>query len=249
MGVERRRALGMADPSPVHYLPIASTFVAGGFAWAVLRRYVERGGLHLLWWGIGLVMFGIGTAMESYVTLFGWEAAAFRAWYVAGALMGGAPLAQGTAYLLLKRQTAHIFAGALVAFVLVAATFVVLSPIDMALVQEHRLSGKVMAWSWARLFSPFVNTYALVFLVGGAIVSALRFRRAGHRDRFYANALIAAGGLLPGIGGAMTRFGNTEALYVTELLGLLLIYAGYRFSTRAPPPTVGAPDADATPAR
>ena len=46
------------------------------------------------------------------------------------------------------------------------------------------LSGRVLEWSWVRLFSPFVNTYALVFLVGGAIVSAVKFRRdptLGHR--------------------------------------------------------------------
>ena len=43
--------------------------------------------------------------------------------------------------------------------------------------------------------------------------------------------LIAIGALLPGIGGPFTRFGHTEVLYVTELIGLLFIYAGFRFNT------------------
>jgi hypothetical protein len=35
------------------------------------------------------------------------------------------------------------------------------------------------------------------------------------------------GGLLPGFGGSFTKFGYVEVLYVTELLGNLLIYFGY----------------------
>ena len=41
------------------------------------------------------------------------------------------------------------------------------------------------------------------------------------------NTLIAIGALLPGIGGAFTRAGYVEVLYVTELVGLVLIWAGY----------------------
>ena len=82
-----------------------------------------------------------------------------------------------------------------------------------------------------RLFSPFINTYALIFLVGGAALSAWRYsRRRETRHRFVGNVLIAVGALLPGIGGAFTRFGHTEVLYVTELVGLSLVYIGYRFN-------------------
>ena len=42
--------------------------------------------------------------------------------------------------------------------------------------------------------------------------------------------VIAIGAILPGIGGTATRMGYTEVLYVTELIGLLLIWTGYRIS-------------------
>jgi len=59
----------------------------------------------------------------------------------------------------------------------------------------------------------------------------LRFRRRVEtRHRYIGNVLIAVGALLPGIGGAFTRAGYTEVLYVTELLGLAFIYAGYRLN-------------------
>ena len=43
----------------------------------------------------------------------------------------------------------------------------------------------------------------------------------------WGNVLIAIGAILPGIGGSFTRFGYTEVLYVTELIGSDTIFTGY----------------------
>jgi hypothetical protein len=153
----------------IYWIPLATTVVAAFFATIVLRRWRARGGTHLLWWGIGLVTYGLGTLTESFTTVFGWNESVFRAWYITGALCGGAPLAQGTVYLLLKRRTAHVLSILLVAAIAIGALFVVLSPIDRTLVEAHRLSGRVLAWREVRLVSPFINTYAVIFLIGGAI--------------------------------------------------------------------------------
>ncbi len=222
--------------TPIHFIPIATTVIAFAFAWVILKRYrVRRTGPHLMWWAAGVFIYGIGTLTESLVTLFGWSEGLFRSWYISGALLGGAPLAQGTVYLLLARRTAHRLTLLLVPFVFVAAMFVILTPIDYTLVETHRLTGSVMRWWWVRLFSPFVNTYALVFLVGGAALSAYRYSKS--RDtyhRFIGNTFIAVGALLPGIGGAATRMGHTEVLYVMELIGIALIWIGYKWNIRAP---------------
>jgi hypothetical protein len=37
----------------------------------------------------------------------GWSPVVFRTWYVAGAFLGGYPLAQGSIYLLMSRRFAH----------------------------------------------------------------------------------------------------------------------------------------------
>lgn len=219
---------------PVHFIPILTTFVALAFAAAVLGRWRERrSGPHLLWWAAGLIIWAVGTGTEAAVTLFGWREGVFRAWYISGALLGGAPLAQGTVYLLLPRATANRLAIVLVTVVAVAATCVLFSPIAVAAVEPHRLTGQVLAWRWVRLFSPFINLYAVTFLVGGAILSAVRYRRSSEtHHRVVGNVLIAVGAILPGIGGTATRFGYTEVLYVTELVGLVLIWLGYRWNVR-----------------
>jgi len=217
----------------VHYVPIATSILALAFAVVLSRRYRERSGTHLAWWCAGMVVYAAGTITESLTTLFGWSEPVFKAWYISGALLGGAPLAQGTAYLLLSRRTATRLALGVGALVLVAAIAVVLSPIRFELVEPHRLSGRVFGWPWVRRFSPFINLYAVILLVGGAILSAWRYRhRREVRHRFLGNVAIAIGGILPGIGGAFTRFGHVEVLYVTELIGLLVIWVGYRLNTR-----------------
>jgi len=216
----------------VHYIPIATSVFATWFGFVLMRRYRERGGLHHLWWAIGAFAYAAGTITESITTIFGWHEPVFRAWYISGALLGGFPLAQGTVYLLFDRKKADRMTAAVLAVVVIASVFVLLTPIDYARVEPHRLSGSVMEWSWVRAFSPFINLYAVTFLIGGAVYSALKFRKVpGMRNRTIGNWFIAIGALLPGIGGTFTRLGHVEVLYVTELLGILLIYVGFRFAT------------------
>lgn len=216
----------------VYYLPIVTTVVSAVFTLLIFQRWRERGRPgHLFWWGLGVAVFGIGTFFEGFTALFGWHAAVFRGWYITGALLGGAPPAQGTVFLLLPRRTARWLAAALVCYVAIAAVFVLLTPLDASLTDDHKLAGDVIEWTWVRAFSPLVNTYAFVFLVGGAVASWARYRREGNVRRSWANAFIAVGAVLPGIGGSFTRAGFTEVLYVTEFIGLLLIFAGYRLST------------------
>jgi len=230
-------------PSFVHYIPIATTLLAASFAPVVFRRWQDRRPApHLWWWSVGIAVYGLGTLTEASTTLFGWQEPVFRAWYISGALLGGWPLAQGTVYLMFSRRTAHWMAAAVGAVVIAGATVVLLSPIDYSLVEPHRLTGRVMEWREARLFSPFINTYAAIFLIGGAVLSAWRYRRdRASRHRFVGNCFIAVGALLPGIGGTATRMGYTEVLYVMELIGLILIWTGYRYNVRPSEGVAAAP--------
>ncbi len=212
------------------HLPILTTFFAAFFASQLFIRYRQRGGgPHLLWWGIGMVTYGIGTFTEAFTTLAGWNPFVFRCWYVAGAFLGGYPLAQGSIYLLMNRSFANWSARIVSGLIVIGGILVFLTPLDVSLAETHRLSGQVIVWSRIRLMTPFINIYSVVFLAGGAALSAWRyFHKPATRNRYLGNILIAVGAILPAIGGTATRYGYVEALYVTELAGLLLIFAGYR---------------------
>ena len=216
------------------YLPILSTVISAAFAWVILARYRLKPQSHqLLWWGIGIITYGAGTLIESLVTLLGWQVALFKAWYIAGALLGGAPLAIGTIYLLFGRRAGHIAVVLLLAAVSLTSIFVILSPVRMELVDPKMLSSKVLAWQSIRRVSPFINSLAALFLIGGAIYSAIRFFSSPEsRPVSIGNIFIAAGALLPGIGGMGSRMGHTELLYLGEFIGVILIWIGYRYCLR-----------------
>jgi len=234
----------IAAANPLSYLPIATSVAAFVFA-AALYAHLRRsppGTRYLMWWTIGVFLFGAGAGTEALTTLFGWHEPLFRAWYITGAILGAAPLAQGTAYLMLKRSTADRLTMYLVYFAALAATFVVLTPINMSIVDLERLEADVIEWTWVRAFSPVLNTYALVMLGGGAALSARRYRKRGdgNVNRVWGNTSIAIGTVVVGIGGGFARAGVVEVLYVAEIVGLTLIWWGYRIITRDSQPSIHA---------
>jgi hypothetical protein len=218
----------------IDYIPILTTVVAIIFFWQIYHHYRSKPyAKYLLWWTIGVATYGLGTLSESINTLYGWSDMNTRLWYIVGALLGGWPLAQGTVYLLMKRKIADILTVVFLIIIAIASVSIFLTPIDLPVDFDGRLTGKVFTWQWVRLFSPFINIYAFIFLFGGAIYSAFKYVKLGRdHPRFLGNIFISIGALLPGIGGSFTRMGYVEVLFVTELIGLLCIYYGYMIIRR-----------------
>jgi hypothetical protein len=214
----------------IHYIPIATTLFSIYFLVILYTHWQQKKeAMHIFWWMLGVLFYGAGTVTESINTLAGFSVANFKAWYILGALLGGAPLAQGTVYLLSKRKTANILSVILITIVLGAAVLVILSPVHPELIENNRMTGKILEWKFVRFITPFINLYAFTFLVGGAIYSAIKYAKDKQfRNRFLGNICIAIGGLLPGIGGSFTKFGFIEVLYVTEFIGILFIFIGYQ---------------------
>lgn len=228
---------GPADLIWMHYVPIGTTIIAAVFAAHMFRRWSRRRTTHVLWWAVGVTTYGAGTLLESLVTLLGNSIFLTKAWYIVGAVLGGYPLAQGSIYLLNTRRFANWATAISLPVVVVTSILVAISPVHAELLQPYRPSGAILAWRWVRLLTPFINTYAVVFLIGGAIVSSWRYYRTGSfANRTVGNALIAIGALLPGIGGSFAKAGLVEALYIGEFLGLLFILAGDRVCAMQPRP-------------
>lgn len=217
----------------VHYIPILTTILSALFAGSLYRRWLVRRSPHLWWWAFGIVTYGLGTFIESSITLFGNSIWLTKTWYVAGALLGGYPLAQGSLYLSWPRSFANRLTAVSLTFVIVASVLVLLSPVNLAALEPTRPSGAILAWTWVRLLTPFVNLYAVFFLIGGAIRSAWRhYYERGHSYRAAGNALIALGAIMPGIGGSFAKAGVVEALYIGECIGLIVIWLGDRVCSK-----------------
>lgn len=218
---------------PVHYLPILTTLFSIFFLTQIGGRYLSRHGTHLLWWAIGVFTYGLGTLFEAIITLHGNTVVLNKLWYVAGAILGGYPLAQGSVYLHLKKRNANILTAISLPFIIVSSIFVFLSPVNTSLLDAFRPSGASLEWQWVRLLTPFINTYSAIFLIGSACYSAIRLSRIENgKNRAIGNTMITIGALLPGIGGAMAKAGMVEALYIGEFIGIILIWLGYRWCLR-----------------
>src|SRR6202008_2159009 len=140
----------------VSYIPVLTTLFSLFFLSRILPHYLAKRSPYLLWWALGVLPFGMGTLTESINAIFGWSEWNTKVWYIVGALPGGAPLAPGPLYLLMKKRLCDISAVGCSTFIVVAAICVVSSPVEVPAGFDYRLTGRVFAWQWVRGFSPLL---------------------------------------------------------------------------------------------
>lgn len=212
-------------------LSLPTTIVAVACAIDLIRR-AGRGRPQVAWWAMGALVYGTGTAAAWVVDRYGWSPAAFRVWYVAGAVLGGAVLALGTVHLVHRPSVARQVVQSVATIAAGAAIAVTMAPVRP--LPDGALGGASIGWVWVRALTPPLNVFAVVYLVGGALRSAVRYARRGEgtRPRVLGNVLIALGGITPALGGLASRLGGEGALPPTLLAGVVMIWAGARLAAR-----------------
>jgi hypothetical protein len=226
----------------MHYLPFLSTIVTFAFAGAVIRRYAVKHGPHLLVWGIGLVLFGIGTLSE-VILAFTFSGLVLKLWYLSGAMLTAAWLGQGTIHLLVRRRGFALTMTAVLAAVSLLAVALVLSAPLTSAASAYKLSMAISSQYKDILtrggltiaLTIILNIYGTLALVGGAIYSAIIFwRKHILLNRMIGNILIAVGALAPAMAGSFVRMGLVDGLYLSELLGVVLMFIGFIQATTVP---------------
>jgi hypothetical protein len=214
-------------------LPLVTFILSFIFAFFIFRRFIVRRGNHLLLWGTGMLLYGIGGLCEAYYGFFGWSDLIYRLWYLCGAVLVAAWLGQGTVYLLAKKSLAHVLMVILALGSIYAIFRVFTAQLEPGLlivgeIGNIILSGSAIVTPGVRLLTPFFNSYGTVTLVGGALWSAWVFwRQRILLHRAIGNTLIATGALFPAIGGTFSRLGYSSALYALEMLGALFMFIGF----------------------
>ncbi len=212
-------------------LPVAAALVALLFAFLLLRSFRARPAGQKALWACGFALFAVAIACEAAAQRAGWSAALFRAYYLAGGCLTVALLGAGSAWLLLPRHR-RLLVGVLAAGALSATVTVLLAPVDThALVAtasgrppaNHALGGYAYLWAIA------LNSLGTLFLVGGSLWSIVR------RQRVAQNIWIAAGALAVAGATGMSRAGNYSLVYLGELVGIALMFAGFTLIGRKPP--------------
>jgi hypothetical protein len=225
----------------MNFLPYLSTFVTFAFTIAVFNRYRQRGGMHLLLWAVGLLLYGIGTMCEVILGLT-FSVSALKIWYLTGAMLTAAWLGMGTVHLLIRKgNTAMILTWLLLGVSILAFILVMLAPVTSTAFDVSRPVSEQYKEIFSRssltiLLTILLNIYGTITLVGGAIYSAYLFwRKKILVNRMFGNILIAIGALSPAMGGSLLRAGLTDILYLSELIGAILMFIGFLMATSAAP--------------
>lgn len=227
-------------------LPILSTAITFVFALAVLNRYRHKRGTYLLLWGIGLVLYGLGTGSEVILSRT-YSEVVLKLWYLTGAMLTAAWLGQGTIHLLVrKRGIALTLTVVLTIVSVISAILVFTAPVtaaaasyDTTLPASEQYKEILVRSGWVTMLTIVLNIYGTIALVGGALYSAFLFwRKQVLFDRMIGNILIAAGALMPAMAGTFVKAGLADWLYLSELLGAALMYIGFLRATAGKP--VGA---------
>ena len=248
-------------------LSLITAVVTGIFTVLVLRRWWFGRRKYMLAWGIGLFLYFLGTLSQVMLAVT-WSPLFFALWYWSGALMVAPWLGQGTAYLLIRSgNTARNIQMALILVAVMTLPWTLFltemnasawepgvditliyrdfTEADGTVIREGIMSGS--ARGTVRFFSPIMNVWGTLLLVGGAIYSARAFRRKQiMRNRMIGNWLIAVGGLFPAFTGALIRLGDPSYKYFGEMAGAILIFIGFLYATsrESTPTKVKEPSAE-----
>ncbi len=226
--------------TPAQLISILGVLITGAFAIQVLNRWRLRRKAHLLAWGLGLAFYCLGM-LSQVILSFGWDATVFRLWYWSGALVVAPWLGQGTVFLLVRKgQRARNLALLLAAMTVLGLVWLILTPLDASAYNAGSdvtlVFKQVMPPGGVRILAPILNIWGTLTLVGGAIYSALLFKRkAILQHRMVGNIFIAIGGTIPAFGGTLVVMGYPEFKYLAELLGAIIIFVGYWMATSTAP--------------
>jgi hypothetical protein len=236
-------------PAVIHsLLPIAAALVSILFALLLAASFRRRPAGQKGLWAIGFLLFAIATTTEAIAQRTGWTPMLFHTYYLAGGVLTVAYLGAGSAWLLLSVRARDVLLGALALATVAAAVTVALAPVDpAALVQtasgrpppNGALEGHAFLWALA------LNTFGSVFLIGGSGYSIVRGRRVRT------NVWIGTGAIVVALATGLSRAGDYSFVYAGEVLGIALMFAGFRLVggqsaparrnyAPASPPAVGA---------
>jgi hypothetical protein len=196
-------------------LAFAAALVALRLAGRVTGRWRARRAPELLAWGAALFAYALAAAALAWGAAHGWDARAFRLYYLFGGLLT-APLLGAGSLLIWRRRwagpVALVYAGLAVGIAIAVPVHGAFSGSDIPAAQDH------LSFVPARLVAVAANTLGTAAVV---LVAAATFRR-----RPLGNALIVLGVAIAAAGTALAGLG-VAGTATFALAAVLALYAGF----------------------
>lgn len=224
----------------MNLISLLSTLISFAFTAAVFQRYLVRKGPPLLMWSIGLLLYGLGTLSEVLLSL-SFNPFVLKLWYLTGAMLTAAWLGMGTIHLLVRRgRVAWGITAVLGLISLASLALVFAAPLTASaggyqtpLAVSAQYKDILVRSGAMTALTIILNIFGTLGMVGGAIYSAYLFwRKQVMLNRVLGNVLIAAGALMPAMAGSFVKAGLADILYISELIGAILMFLGFLLSTQ-----------------
>jgi len=166
-----------------------------------------------------------------------WPQAAFRVFYLSGAIATVPLLAVGSAFLVLGPERGRRLAEFAVPLLLMATLVTLTAPLVADLPEEGIPAGSQLFSEISEVGPTGPRLWALVgnilgsgLLVSLAVLSITRNWRR-HRRRVFANLLVVGGTLAPATGGSLVALGEVTGFALSLLVGAVALWAGYRVAS------------------
>ena len=196
-------------------LAFAAALIALRLAGRVAQRWRTRRAPELLAWSAALFAYAVAAAALAWGAAHGWDARAFRVYYLFGGLLT-APLLGAGSLLVWRRRwagpVALVYAGLAVGIALAVPLHGTFAGDAIPAAQDH------LEFVPVRLVAVLANSLGTAAVV---VVAAATFRR-----RPLGNALIVAGVALAAVGSALAGLGAAETAGFA-VAAVLVLYAGF----------------------
>ncbi len=218
---------------PVAALGAAATIVSTAFALCTLDRFLARRKVHELAWTQSLVMFTLASGAYWWSAAAGWSAWSFRIFYLFGAILNVPYLAAGTVALLAGPIAGRRVLSTLHLVAAFCAGAVLLAPLRAPIAHTGLPSGRTIFGPGPRIMAAVGSGLGATVVLVGAVASVWSLLRGRRSARLAAtNAMIAAGTLVLGIGGAAyTGADAMVAFGVFLTIGVTMLFVGFLISS------------------
>ncbi len=233
--------------------PLLGTVVSLTFAVALGRRYVARRRPYHALWTLALLLYA-GASLALTVGAAGsWSGAAYRWFWLLGAVLTVPYLAAGEVFLLVRRGPVRTAVVLLLVFATAfAANRVRVAGLDPAALEAELPRGtEVFAADAAVVTIARLYSYlGYAVLLAGTLWSAWTMRaNAALHDRFVGTLAIALGATIVAAGSAFAAAGSLAGFSAMNTVGVAVMFWGFLRASRVPRPVTPASDPVAAPPR
>jgi hypothetical protein len=203
-------------------VPALAAAVAAVFAGRCALAARRRGRAALAVWALALAQFSVASAALAWGVAGGWSPAAFRVYYLFGAVLNVAWLGLGTVWLLAPRAASGAATAALLVASGWAAQVVGRASLQRAVLATHEVVSGAVFPETVRNLSRGFSFAGLVALLGG-----LGYSLAARRPKAAGLGLLFAGVVLAFVGSELGRHGSPVPFSAGLAAGVVVMYAGF----------------------